>query len=247
MERYGPETYGDRVADLYDDWYQGLLNTAESVERLAELAGAGPVLELGVGTGRLAIPLAERGLEVHGLESSSEMLTRLRAKPGGERVHASIGDMAEISVAGPFSLVFVAVNTIFMLPSQEEQVRCFASIASRLAGGGVFVVEAQLPDPTRFREQQSLRVQRVTVDSVVLVASRFDLTTQRMESQQVQIGQEGVRLVPGILRWAWPSELDLMARLAGMRLRERWGGWRREPFTDSSRWHVSVYELMPTD
>jgi SAM-dependent methyltransferase len=242
MERYGPETYGDRVADLYDDWYQGLLNTAESVELLAELAGAGPVLELGVGTGRLAIPLAERGLEVHGLESSSEMLARLRAKPGGERVHASIGDMAEIRVAGPFSLVFVAVNTIFMLPSQEEQVRCFAGVASRLAGGGVFVVEAQLPDPTLFREQQSLRVQRVTVDSVVLVASRFDLTTQRMESQQVQIGREGARLVPGILRWTWPSELDLMARLAGLRLRERWGGWRREPFTVSSRWHVSVYE-----
>lgn len=151
MERYGPETYGDRVADLYDDWYQGLLSTSESVELLAELAGAGPVLEL--------------------------------------------------------------------------------------------VVEAQLPDPTLFREQQSLRVQRVTVDSVVLVASRFDLTTQRMESQQVQIGQEGMRLVPGILRWAWPSELDLMARLAGLRLRERWGGWRREPFTASSRWHVSVYEL----
>jgi SAM-dependent methyltransferase len=243
MERYGPETYGDRVADLYDDWYQGLLNTAESVELLAELAGGGPVLELGVGTGRLAIPLAERGLEVHGLESSSEMLARLRAKPGGERVHASIGDMAEIGVAGPFSLVFVAANTIFMLPSQEDQVRCFASVASRLAGGGVFVVEAQLPDPARFREQQSLRVQRVTVDSVVLVASRFDLTTQRMESQFVQVGQEGVRLVPGILRWAWPSELDLMARLAGLRLRERWGGWRREPFTDSSRWHASVYEL----
>ncbi|HZD02397.1 MAG TPA: methyltransferase domain-containing protein [Actinomycetes bacterium] len=243
MERYGRETYGDRGADLYDDWHQDVPGTRDCVERLAELAGEGPVLELGIGTGRLALPLAERGLEVHGLDSSSAMLARLRAKPGGERVHASIGDMADIGIPGPFSLVFVAINTIYLLPSQEEQVRCFASVAHRLAEGGVFVVEAQLPDPDMFRQRQSLRVRRVTVDSVMLVAARFDPATQRMESQHVQIGREGVRLVPGVLRWAWPSELDLMARLAGLRLRERWGGWRRQPFTASSDWHVSVYEL----
>jgi SAM-dependent methyltransferase len=243
MERYGRETYGDRGADLYDDWYQDVPGTRDCVERLAELAGEGPVLELGVGTGRLALPLAERGLEVHGLDSSAAMLARLRAKPGGARVHASVGDMAEIGVDGRFSLVFVAINTIYLLPSQDEQVRCFASVAERLAPGGVFVVEAQPPDAAVFRERQGLRVRRITVDSVMLAALRFDPATQRMESQHVQIRQDGVRLVPGVLRWAWPSELDLMARLAGMRLRERWGGWRGEPFTASSEWHVSVYEL----
>jgi SAM-dependent methyltransferase len=243
MERYGRETYGDQVADLYDDWYQDLPETQDSVERLAELAGAGPVLELGIGTGRLALPLAARGLEVHGLDSSTAMLERLRAKPGGERIQAHVGDMAEIGVEGRFSLVFVAVNTFFLLASQEEQVRCFASVAARLTPGGVFVIEAHVPDPAAFREQQSLRVTGLTADSVLLSASRFDAATQRMESQQLQIGQDGMRLVPGVLRWAWPSELDLMARLAGLRLRERWGGWRREPFDAASRWHVSVYEL----
>jgi SAM-dependent methyltransferase len=242
MEGYGRESYGDRGADLYDEWYQDLPGTRDCVERLAELAGRGPVLELGIGTGRLALPLAERGLRVHGVDSSSAMLARLRSKPGGERIHASIGDMAEIAIPGPFSLVFVAVNTILLLSSQEDQVRCFASVAERLAPGGVFVVEAQLPDPELFRQRQSLRVRRVTVDSVMLAASRFDPATQRMESQHVQLSQEGVRMVPGVLRWAWPSELDLMARLAGLRLRERWGGWRREPFTATSDWHVSVYE-----
>jgi SAM-dependent methyltransferase len=243
MEGYGRETYGDQAADLYDEWYRDIPGTRDCVERLAELAGEGPVLELGIGTGRLALPLAERGLEVHGLDSSAAMLARLRAKPGGERVHASIGDMAAVGVAGRFSLVFVAVNTIYLLPSQDEQVRCFASVAARLTADGVFVVEAQLPNPALFRQQQSLRVQRITVDSVMLAAVQFDPATQRMESQQVQITEDGVRLVPGVLRWAWPSELDLMARLAGMRLRERWGGWRRQPFTASSDWHVSVYEL----
>ena len=150
--------------------------------------------------------------------------------------------MAEIGVDGRFSLVFVAVNTFFLLASQEEQVRCFASAAARLAPGGVFVIEAHVPDSIAFREQ-SLRVSRMTADSVMLTASRFDAATQRMEAQQVQIGREGVRLVPAVLRWAWPAELDLMARLAGLRLRQRWGGWRREPFDATSRWHVSVYEL----
>jgi SAM-dependent methyltransferase len=243
MERYGRETYGNRIADLYDDWYQDLPDIQDSVERLAELAGSGPVLELGIGTGRLALPLAARGLEVHGLDSSTAMLERLRAKPGGERIQAHVGDMAEIGVGGRFSLVFVAVNSFLLLASQQEQVRCFASVAAHLAPGGIFVIEAQVPIPTAFRERQSMRVSGVTADSVTLSASRFDAATQRMESQQVQIGREGLRLLPAVLRWAWPSELDLMARLAGLRLRERWGGWRREPFDAASRWHVSVYDL----
>jgi SAM-dependent methyltransferase len=243
MDSYGPETYGEQVADLYDDWYQDHPDTEVAVERLAELAGPGPVLELGVGTGRLAIPLAERGLEVHGIDSSPAMLDRLRAKPGSERIHLSVGDMAEVGVEGRYSLVFVAANTLFLLPSQEEQLRCFANVAARLAEGGVFVVDVFVPDPARYRNDQLLDVTRVTVDSVLLTAAQHDPVLQRVDAQQIQLGPgAGVRLIPGVLRYAWPSELDLMARLAALRLRQRWGGWRREPFTTASTIHVSVYE-----
>ena len=242
MEGYGADTYGDRGADLYDTWYQDVLDPADCVERLAELAGSGPVLELGIGTGRVALPLAGRGLEVHGIDASPAMLERLRSKPGAERVHARTGDMAEVAVEGEFPLVFVVANTFFMLPTQDQQVACFAAVARRLAPGGRFVIEAQVPDPDLYRERQNVRAQRVTVDSVVLAARRFDPVTQRMDAQQVQLTQEGVRLVPGVLRFAWPAELDLMARLAGLRLADRWSGWHREPFTASSTLHVSVYE-----
>jgi SAM-dependent methyltransferase len=243
MERYGPETYGEQVADLYDDWYGEYPDTGVAVERLAELAGPGPVLELGVGTGRLALPLAERGLEVHGIDASPAMLERLRAKAGGERIHVLVGDMADVAVEGSYALVFVAANTLFLLPSQEEQLRCFAKVAARLSAGGVFVVEVFVPDPARYRNDQQLGVTRVTVDSVLLTAGRHDPVRQRIDAQQIQFGPgAGFRLIPGVLRYAWPSELDLMARLAGLRLRERWGGWQREPFTAASTMHVSVYE-----
>lgn len=243
MDRYGPETYGEQVADLYDDWYQDHPDTQVTVERLAELAGPGPILELGVGTGRLALPLAELGLRVHGIDASPAMLDRLRAKPGGERVQLSVGDMAEVAVEGSFALVFVAANTLFLLASQEEQLRCFANVAARLSADGVFVIDVFVPDPARYRDDQQLGVTRVTVDSVLLTASRHDPVGQRLEAQQIQLGPgAGFRLIPGVLRYAWPSELDLMARLAGLGLRERWGGWRREAFTAASTMHVSVYE-----
>jgi SAM-dependent methyltransferase len=243
MERYGPETYGEQVADLYDDWFGDHPDTQAAVERLAELAGPGPVLELGVGTGRLALPLAERGLEVHGIDASPAMLNRLRAKPGGQRVHLHLGDMAEVAVEGSYALVFVAANTLYLLPSQDQQLRCFANAATRLSTGGVFVVEVFVPDPAHYRDGQQLGVTRVTVDSVLLTAARHDPVGQRIDAQQIQFGPgAGFRLIPGVLRYAWPSELDLMARLAGLRLRERWGGWRREPFTATSSMHVSVYE-----
>ena len=243
MERYGSETYGEQVADLYDDWYQDHPDTQVAVERLAELAGQGPILELGVGTGRLALPLAERGLEVHGIDASPAMLERLRAKPGSEPVHLTIGDMADVAVEGSYALVFAAENTLFLLPSQEEQLRCFANVAARLSPDGVFVVDVSVPDPARYRNDQHLGVTRVTVESVLLTAVRHDPVQQRLDAQQIQLGPgAGFRLIPGVLRYAWPSELDLMARLAGLSLRQRWGGWRREPFTATSTMHVSVYE-----
>lgn len=227
----------------------GVLDPDACVDRLVELVGGGPVLELGVGTGRIALPLAGRGLEVHGIDASPAMLERLRAKPGADRVHTHLGDMGEVAVDGEFPLVFIAVNTIFMLASQDQQVGCFRAVARRLAPGGRFVVEAQVPDRALYATRQDVRAQRVEADSVVLVARRFDPVTQRMDSQQVQFGEGGVRLVPGVLRYAWPAELDLMARLAGLRLAQRWGGWLREPFTATSNLHVSVYELpaAPSD
>ncbi len=147
MEGYGPQTYGERAADLYDEWHRDLPGLDDCVECLAELAGPGPALELGVGTGRVALPLVQRGLVVDGIDASPAMLAKLRAKPGGDRVRVIVGDMAEVGVDASYSLVFVVFNTLFALVSQDEQVRCFANVAGRLAEGGVFVVEAFVPDP----------------------------------------------------------------------------------------------------
>jgi SAM-dependent methyltransferase len=242
MERYESAMYGDFAADLYDDWYSDHPDTQVAVERLAELGGRGPVLELGVGTGRLALPLAELGLEVHGIDSSGAMLEQLRAKPGGDRVRLVVGDMAEVAVQAAYPLVFVAENALFLLSTQEAQLRCFANVAARLRPEGVFVVEALVPDPARYRNDEHLSVTRVTVDSVLLTAARHDPVRQQIDAQQIQVGPgAAVRLVPGVLRYAWPAELDLMARLAGLELAQRWGGWRREPFTAACSMHVSVY------
>ncbi|HEY7199107.1 MAG TPA: class I SAM-dependent methyltransferase [Candidatus Dormibacteraeota bacterium] len=247
MEGYDSRAYGDAVADLYDDWSPGVLTTTECVERLVELAGTGPVLELGVGTGRLAIPLAGAGLAVEGIDSSAAMLERLAAKPGGGAVATRVCDMADVDAAANarYALVLVAADTLFMLPSQDEQVRCFANVARRLLPGGVFVVEAFVPDRTRHAGGQDVVARRVSADSLLLGATLHDPVRQRLDAQQVLLTPAGIRMVPGSLRYAWPAELDLMARLAGLRLRERWGGWRRQPFTADSRSHVSLYEIPP--
>lgn len=242
MSAYDETTYGERIAEVYDDWYTGVFDVEATVTALKELAGAGPVLELGIGTGRIALPLAARGLEVHGLDASEGMVTKLHAKPSGERIPVTIGNFAEVGVDSVFSLVFVAFNTFFMLTSQEEQVRCFANVAAHLTAGGLFVIEAFVPDQTRFTRQQVTQVTKVETDCVKLETSQHDPVHQRCISQHVIITEAGIKLYPIEMRYAWPSELDLMARLAGMRLRERWGGWRREPFTAASGSHVSVYE-----
>lgn len=242
MPEYDPATYGDRIADVYDEWF-GIPGDAEdAVSFLAELAGRGPALELGIGTGRVALPLAQRGIEVHGIDASEAMVERLRAKPGGAGLSVSIGDFADVGVEGCFSLVYVVFNTFFALLSQEDQVRCFANVAQRLQDGGAFVVEAFVPDPTRLAAGQVTQTKRVEVDRVFLETSRYDLVHQRIHSQNISIGENEIKFYPVQTRYAWPSEMDLMARLAGLRLRERWEGWHREPFTASSGRHVSVYE-----
>ena len=239
---YTESTYGDRSAPIYDEWRPEA--PAELIAALKDLAGAGPVLELGIGTGRIALKLARMGLEVHGIDSSEAMISRLRAKDGGGRIPVTVGNFSELGGGGNYSLVFVVFNTFFCLASQDEQVRCFASVAKRLRNGGLFLIEAFIPDLTRFTRGQNTLATMVEADEVRLDVSQHDPLTQRVRSQHVVITEAGTRLYPVQVRYAWPSELDLMARLAGMRLRERWSNWRREPLTGESTNHVSIYELL---
>lgn len=237
-EGYDAASYGDRVADVYDQIYGP---DDEAVATLCDLAGRGPVLELAVGTGRLALPLAAQGLEVQGIDASEAMVTRLRAKPGGDRIPVTMGDFAGVDVDGEFSLVFVAFNTFFVLLSPEEQSRCFRNVAAHLAPGGRFVVEGFVPDPGRFERDQCLEVSRVTAAGALLNASHHTPETQRVDLLVMWVSDEGVRTWPGRLRYSYPPELDAMATAAGLRIEHRWEGWGREPFADDSPKHVSVY------
>jgi SAM-dependent methyltransferase len=238
-EGYDAATYGDRVADVYDDLYEP---DPRAVACLADLAGPGPVLELGIGTGRLALPLAAQGLEVHGIDASHRMVARLRAKPGGDRVAVTVGDFNNVAVEGRFSLVFVAFNTLFGLLDPNDQGRCFENVATHLALGGRFVVEAFVPDPSRFVRGQSLEVTRVTPDGALLNASRHDAETQRVDSLILWVFGDGVRTWPGRIRYSYPAELDEMASATGLRLEHRWSDWNRAPFVpNDSEKHVSVY------
>jgi SAM-dependent methyltransferase len=242
MDDYDAATYGDTIAGVYDEWFGGLPGLAEqTVAFLAARAGAGPVLELGIGTGRIALPLAERGLTIHGIDSSEAMVARMRARPGGAAIPVTIGNFADCISGGPYSLAFVVFNTFFGLLSQDEQVRCFEGVAGHLAAGGAFVLECFVPDPTRFKQGQVLQTRRVGRHEVHLEAGRHDAVNQRISSQHVVVTEDGIQLYPVQIRYAWPGEIDLMARLAGLQLSERWGGWSGEPFTEASARHISVY------
>ena len=240
MKDYGAATYGDVWADKYDEYHSGI-DATNAATTLADLAGGGRVLELGIGTGRVALPLAALGVEVHGVDASQAMVDRLRGKPGGGRIPVTIGNFADVGVEGTYSVIFIAFNTFFALTSQEDQVRCFANVAGHLTDDGFFVIEAFVPDMTRYTRGQNTQVSLVEMDRIRLDASLHDTVDQRVESQHVIISEAGVKLLPVTIRYAWPSELDLMARLAGLRLRERWSDWDRSPFNAGSRKHVSVY------
>ena len=243
MEDYEAHTYGDRIAGIYDELYGTLFDVDATVALLAELSGDGPVLELAVGTGRIALPLRERGVDVTGIDASEAMVAELRAKPGGGDIPVLMGDFADVDVEGHFKLVFVVFNTLFALTTQDDQVRCFTNVAEHLTEDGVFVVEAFVPDATRFTRHQTAGVDELDSDSVRLEASRHDPVNQKVDSQHIHLRRgEPVEMYPVSIRYAYPSELDLMARLAGLRLRDRWGGWHEEPFTSESKFHVSVYE-----
>ena len=245
MNDYTSSTYGDRIAGVYDEFY-GSADVPERVDVLAELAASGRALELGVGTGTYALPLAARGVEVHGIDSSTAMVDQLRAKDGGEAMPLTVGDFADVDVEGAFSLVFVVSNTFFMLTAQEEQVRCFQNVASHLDESGVFLVHAFVPDPSMFDQGQHMSADLPDLSSVRFNVSIHDAMNQVIDFRHVELTEQGIQLYPGRLRYVWPSEMDLMARLAGLRLRERWADWSRSPFSSQSRSHVSIYERATT-
>jgi SAM-dependent methyltransferase len=235
------DTYGERWADSYDDEHRFMAPSDAQLDLLASLAGDGRALELGIGTGRVALPLVARGVRVDGLDASTSMVAKLRAKPGGDAIPVTIGDMASFDVEGPFRLVYVVFNTIFGLLTQADQVACFRRVAGVLEPGGAFVVECFVPDMTRFVDGQSTRTVFVSDDLVRLDASRHDSVSQRITSSIMSISTGDTKVMPVSIRYAWPSELDLMAELAGLALDARHGGWDGAPFTAASRTHVSVY------
>jgi SAM-dependent methyltransferase len=243
---YNEATYGDSIAEIYDEWYPE--PPADMIRTLTDLAGAGPALELGIGTGRVALPLLSCGVEIHGIDASEAMVARLKSRPGGDRIPVTIGDFgdvgADVGMDGTFSLIFVVFNTFFSLLTQEEQVKCFSNIAGRLRPEGLFVMEAFIPDPSRFTQGQITKVTDISAGEVRLEVSKHDSLGQRTMSHHLVITEAGIKLYPVQVRYAWPAELDLMARLAGMRLRDRWSNWRREPLAKDSLSHISVYELI---
>jgi SAM-dependent methyltransferase len=234
--------FGEPVAARYDELSAGMFApdaVDPVVEVLARLAGGGRALELGIGTGRIALPLARRGVRVHGIELSEAMVARLRAKPGGEGIGVTVGDFATTRVEGRFSVAYLVFNTIMNLTTQEAQVACFGNVAAHLEPGGCFVIEVMVPALQRLPPGETVRPFDVTPTH--LGFDEYDVASQGLISHHYTLidGDLDVGSIP--FRYVWPAELDLMARLAGMTLRERWGGWHREPFTNDSTGHVSLW------
>ncbi|MFF7974923.1 methyltransferase domain-containing protein [Streptomyces sp. NPDC007905] len=234
-----PALFGEVWADDYDE--QTSLDPTPAVDFLAGLASGGRVLELAVGTGRVALPLAARGVRVEGVEGSPRMAARLRGKPGGDGVPVTVGDMADVPVEGPFTLVYLVYNTLFNLLEAERQQDCFRNVARVLGEDGAFVIEAYVPDPSFFDRGQCVRALSVTEDSATIEVYRFDLAAQRFRSQKITFDADGVHLRPHAERYCWPAELDVMAARAGLRLDRRLADWSGRPFGSDSTGHVSVY------
>jgi SAM-dependent methyltransferase len=245
VEGYGPASYGDAFADVYDEWYEDVSDVEATVDCLARLARGGRVLELGIGTGRLALPLAERGVSVEGIDASAAMVAQLRGKAGGERIDVRVGDMAAELPDGPFAVVFAAFNTLFNLPTAAAQARCLALVAERLEPSGCFAVEAFVPDETAYPAGDRIEVRSLTKDRVVLSVSRSRPDEQRAEGHFIDLSEtSGVRLRPWSIRYAAPAELDEMAAAAGLGLDARWADWRQTPFSAESPHHVAVYRRV---
>ena len=241
---YDAGAYGRQVGDDYDRFYGDVPETDACVAQLSAWAGAGGrILEFGLGSGRLALPLAERGHEVHGIEGSPEMDALLRAKPGSEAISVAIGNFADTELDERFDLVVLALNTIFGMPTQADQVACFRNAARHLAPGGRFLVEAFVIDPSRFRDGAVITPRLWGSERVELQVQAYDPHTQRIDTRNLHIGEQGIRVLSVMNQYAAPRELDLMAQIAGLELEGRWGGWHGEEFTVQSRRHVSLYRL----
>ena len=243
MEGYEPvRTFDAATAEVYDELaVRG--DEDATVAFLAALAGEGPVLELAIGTGRIALPLAAAGLRVDGIDLSTHMVAKLRAKPGGDALDVTIGDFADVGVPGRYPLIYVVFNSFFNLLTQDDQVRCFENVASHLSEDGAFVIEGgcTMAFIDHLRAGQYVDAEGIAVDSVRFDLLRLDPSTQVLVENHVHVSSDGITFTPVMQRYAWPSELDLMARFAGLRLDERWGGWHRQPFTASSDNVISVY------
>jgi SAM-dependent methyltransferase len=235
--------FGERVAERYDETSAEMFEAARVepvVDFLVELATDGSALELGIGTGRIALPLAQRGIRVHGIDLSEAMVAKLQAKPGAEQIGVTIGDFAGTTVEGRFAVAYLVFNTIMNLTTQQEQVACFQNVAEHLKPGGCFVVEVGVPDLQRLPAGETVRP--FTVSATRLGFDEYDIAAQGLISHHYWIDDGRLETVSMPFRYVWPAELDLMAQLAGMSLRERWSDWKREPFTSESRQHVSVWE-----
>lgn len=227
--------YDESEAEMFD------VDVVEPVVQvLVELAGEGRALELGIGTGRIALPLARRGVPVHGIELSNAMAARLRSKPGGEDIAVTIGDFASTTVGGSFSVAYLVFNTIMNLTTQEAQVACFRNVASHLTPGGCFVIETSVPDLQRLPAGETIRPFHISETRWGF--DEYDVVRQGLISHHLELVDGALRRASVPFRYVWPSELDLMAQLAGMRLRARWSDWKREPFTSLSRKHISIWE-----
>jgi len=241
MKNYEPiMSFGRDVSEMLRDLKRG--DEIATVEFLAQLADCGPVLELAIGTGRIALPLAARGIRVDGIDISPAMIDQLRAQPGGDKILVVIGDFAGVPVSGTYRLIYVVWNTLFNLLTQEDQVNCFMNVADHLTENGTFVIEALTPNFLyRLRNDQYVEAETIEVNEVRLDVLRHDAGKQMIEESHISLSSSGIHLNPVVQRYAWPSELDLMARIAGLQLKNRWGGWKQEPFNTSSSMHVSVY------
>jgi SAM-dependent methyltransferase len=253
MDGYGPSSYGDGMADVYDEWYATRGDIDGAVATLATLASSagpspGPVLELGIGSGRLALPLAASGVDVWGIDASAAMVARLRAKPGGDQVPVAVGDMADLDLSSltggnetRFTVVFAADNTFFNLTTSPAQARCLERAREILVPKGHLVIEAFVPAPDA--PTSSVDARTVALDHVVLTVTRHDPLSQTVDGQHIELRESGVRLHPWSIRYVLPDELDALASTAGFSLVERWSDWRRTPFTADDSVHVSVYGM----
>ena len=236
--------FGEEVAARYDESVAEMFDpdvVEPAVTLLEELAEGGPVLELGIGTGRLAIPLMERGLRVQGIDLSTAMVARLREKPLGTDIPVAIGDFATTELNERFSLVYLVFNTIMNLTTQAQQVACFRNVARHLQPGGCFLIETGMPDLQRLPPGETFRPFRVTGDR--LGFDEYDVTNQGLISHHLRVVDDRVERLSIPFRYVWPAELDLMAELAGMRPRSRWSGWQKEPFSHEKGHLVGVWEL----